>query len=151
MSARALVIAWKELLQLRRDRLTLAMVAALPIMQLLLFGYAINTDVRHIPIVVFDQDASAASRDLARSLAATGFYDLAGAVTDYGEIERALRSARARAALVIPTRYASDLRLGRPTKVQLIVDGSDPQTVASATDAAAGLVAARSEIGRAHV
>ncbi len=143
MSGRALVIAWKELIQLRRDRLTLAMVAALPVMQLLLFGYAINTDVRHIPLVVFDQDASASSRDLVRSLAATGFYDPVGAVTDYGEIEHALRSARARAALVIPTRYASDLRLGRPTKVQLIVDGSDPQTVASATDAASGLVAAR--------
>jgi ABC-2 type transport system permease protein len=143
MSGRALVIAWKELIQLRRDRLTLAMVAALPIMQLLLFGYAINTDVRHIPIVVFDQDGSADSRDLARSLVATGFYDLAGAVTDYDEIEHALRSSRARAALVIPSRFASDLRMGRPTKVQLIVDGSDPQTVASATDAASGLVAAR--------
>ncbi|HXJ23995.1 MAG TPA: ABC transporter permease [Polyangia bacterium] len=143
MSGRALVIAWKELIQLRRDRLTLAMVAALPVMQLLLFGYAINTDVRHIPLVVFDQDRSADSRDLARSLVATGFYDLAGAVTDYAEIEHALRSSRARAALVIPSRYASDLRLGRPTKVQLIVDGSDPQTVASATDAASGLVAAR--------
>ena len=143
MSGRALVIAWKELIQLRRDRLTLAMVAALPVMQLLLFGYAINTDVRHIPMVVFDEDASADSRDLVRSLVATGFYDLVGAAADYGDIEHALRSARARAALVIPTRYASDLRLGHPTRVQLIVDGSDPQTVASATDAASGLVAAR--------
>jgi ABC-2 type transport system permease protein len=143
VSGRALVIAWKELIQLRRDRLTLAMVAALPVMQILLFGYAINTDVRHIPLVTFDQDSSAESRDLVRSLAATGFYDLVGAVTNYTEIEQALRSARARAALVIPARYASDLRLGRPTKVQLIVDGSDPQTVASATDAASGLVAAR--------
>jgi ABC-2 type transport system permease protein len=143
MSGRALVIAWKELIQLRRDRLTLAMVAALPIMQLLLFGFAINTDVRHIPMVVLDEDRSADSRDLARSLAATGFYEFVGAVDNYAEIEQAIRSARAHTALVIPSRYASDLRLGRPTKVQLIVDGSDPQTVASATDAASGLVAAR--------
>jgi ABC-2 type transport system permease protein len=143
MSGRALVIAWKELIQLRRDRLTLAMVAALPVMQLLLFGYAINTDVRHIPMVVFDQDHSATSRDLARSMAATGFYDLVGDARNYDEIERALRGARAHAALVIPARFASDLRLGHPTTVQLIVDGSDPQTVASATDAASGLVAAR--------
>jgi ABC-2 type transport system permease protein len=142
--ARALVIARKELIQLRRDRLTLGMVAALPIMQLLLFGYAINTDVRHIPTVVFDQDASSESRDLVRSLEATAFYDVVGQVRGYDEIERALRGARARTALVIPTRFASDIRRGRPTRVQLIVDGSDPQTVASATDAAAGLVAARS-------
>jgi ABC-2 type transport system permease protein len=71
-SLRPFVIAWKELLQLRRDRLTLAMMVALPILQLLLFGYAINTDVRHIPTVVYDQDRSAASRDLAQSLVATG-------------------------------------------------------------------------------
>jgi ABC-2 type transport system permease protein len=142
--ARALVIARKELIQLRRDRLTLGMVAALPIMQLLLFGYAINTDVRHIPTVVFDADASSESRDLVRSLEATKFYDVVGQVRGYDEIERALRGARARTALVIPARFASDVRRGRPTRVQLIVDGSDPQTVASATDAAAGLVAARS-------
>jgi ABC-2 type transport system permease protein len=144
VSGRVLVIARKELIQLRRDRLTLAMVAALPVMQLLLFGYAINTDVRHIPTVVWDQDASAESRDLVRSLEATGFYEVVGHVEDYRAIEAALRASRARAALVVPARFASHVRRGRPARVQLIVDGSDPQTVASATDAASGLVAARS-------
>jgi ABC-2 type transport system permease protein len=144
MIARALVIAGKELVQLRRDRLTLGMVAALPIMQLLLFGYAINTDVRHIPTVVFDADASSESRDLVRSLEATRFFDIVGHVRDYADIEHALRAGRARAALAIPARFASDLRRGRTTRLQLIVDGSDPQTVASATNTATGLVAARS-------
>lgn len=148
MLERPLVIAWKELLQLRRDRMTLAMMAVLPILQLLLFGYAINTDVRHIPTVVYDQDHSAASRDLARSLEVTGFYDLRGEVRGYAEIEDALRSGRARAALVIPTRYASNVRAGRPSQVQLVVDGSDPQTVGSAINTASGLVAAKSaELG----
>jgi ABC-2 type transport system permease protein len=137
-------IAWKELIQLRRDRMTLGMVAGLPIMQLLLFGYAINTDVRHIPLVVFDQDGSADSRDLARTLEATRFYDVVGNVRGYDEIAKAMRAGHARAALVVPVRFASDVHRGRPTKVQLIVDGSDPQTVASALDAAAGAVAARS-------
>jgi ABC-2 type transport system permease protein len=140
---RPLVIAWKELVQLRRDRLTLAMAIVLPVMQIMLFGYAINTDVRHIPTVVFDQDQSAASRDLASTLVATRFYDLRGEVRSYDEIERALRSGRARVALVVPPRFASDLRRGRAARVQLVVDGSDPQTVASAIDAAAGVVAAR--------
>src|SRR5262245_52790081 len=144
MKLRPLVIAWKELLQLRRDRLTLGMTVMMPLMQLLLFGYAINTDVRHIPTVVFDQDVSAESRDLARSLEATGFYTLVGQVTGYPEIDRALRSGRARVGLVVPTRFASDLESGRPTKIGLIVDGSDPQTVASATNTAASLIAARS-------
>ncbi|HMR05805.1 MAG TPA: ABC transporter permease [Polyangiaceae bacterium] len=143
MNSRPWVIARKELLQLRRDRLTLAMMVALPVMQLLLFGYAINTDVRHIPTVVYDQDQTAASRDLVQGLSATGFYDVLGNVRNYQEIESALRGGRARVAVVIPTRYSSDLKLSRPTQVQLIVDGSDPQTVASATNTAASLVAAR--------
>jgi ABC-2 type transport system permease protein len=144
MFTRPLVIAWKELLQLRRDRMTLAMMAVLPIVQLLLFGYAINTDVRHIPTVIYDQDHSAASRELAQSLRVTGFYDLLGEVRSYAEIEDALRSGRARAALVIPVKYAANLRAGRASQLQLVVDGSDPQTVGSAVNTASGLVATRS-------
>lgn len=96
MSGRLLVIAWKELLQLRRDRLTLAMTVVLPILQLLLFGFAVNTDVRHIRMVVFDQDRSPGSRDLARALAATGSFDLVGDVAGYAGVERALRGGSAR-------------------------------------------------------
>ncbi len=137
-------IALKELLQLRRDRLTLAMMVALPVVQLMLFGYAIDTDVRHIPMVVFDQDRSAQSRDFAQGLRATGFYDLKGEVRGYDEIARALRSGAARVALVVPPGYASDLLRGRRAVLQLVVDGSDPQTVASAVNTAAGLAQARS-------
>ena len=137
-------VAVKEVLQLRRDRLTMAMMVALPVIQLTLFGYAIDTDVRHIPTVVYDQDGSARSRDFARTLQASGFYDLQGEVRGYGEIERALRSGAARVALVIPPRWSADLVRGRTAPLQLVVDGSDPQTVASATNTAAGLAQARS-------
>jgi len=136
-------IALKELLQLRRDRLTLAMMLALPVLQLMLFGYAIDTDVRHIPTVVYDQDRSAQSRDFAQRMRATGFYDLKGEVRGYDEIERAMRSGSARVALVVPEGYASDLARGRPASLQLVVDGSDPQTVSSATAAATGLAQGR--------
>jgi ABC-2 type transport system permease protein len=141
---RFLAVAWKELLQLRRDRMTLGMMVGLPVMQLLLFGYAINTDVRHIETVVYDQDQSAESRDLLRRMVATGFYDFAGAVRDYQEIALALRSGKAHVALVVPTRFGERLRAGRSVQVQLVVDGSDPQTVASATNTAATLAASRS-------
>jgi ABC-2 type transport system permease protein len=140
---RLLAIAWKELKQLRRDRLTVGMMLGLPIVQLLLFGYAINTDVRHMDTVVYDQDRSAESRAFARRLEATGFYDLRGEVRGYDEIERALRSGRAKAALVVPAGYARDVQRGTPAKLQLVVDGSDPQTVASATNTAASLAAVR--------
>jgi ABC-2 type transport system permease protein len=137
-------VARKELLQLRRDRMTLGMMVGIPVMQLLLFGYAINTDVRHMPTVIYDQDHSAESRDLVRRLEATGFYTIVGAARDYGDISRALRSAKARVALVVPPRFGERLRAGGSTQVQLVVDGSDPQTVASATNTAASLTAARS-------
>jgi ABC-2 type transport system permease protein len=142
---RALVIARKELQQLRRDRLTLAMMSLQPVIMLLLFGYAINTDVRHILTVVYDQDASAESRDLTARLEATGFFDIVGRVDGYEEVDRALRSGRARVAVVVPARYGSDLGRGTTAHVQLVVDGSDPQVVASAQDTAASLVAARAE------
>lgn len=137
-------ISLKEILQLRRDRLTLAMMVALPVMQLLLFGYAIDTDVRNMPTVVFDQDHSARSRDFAQSLQASGFYRLVGAVRSYPEIAHALRGGDATVALVIPPGYEHDLLRGRPAQFQLVVDGSDPQTVASAINTAVGLAQARS-------
>jgi ABC-2 type transport system permease protein len=144
MKLRQGFIAWKELLQLRRDRLTLAMMAVMPVVLLLLFGYAINTDVRHIPTLVDDHDRSAASRDLARRLEATGFFDLVGDVHGYEDIEQALRSGTARVAIVVPPRYSSDLASGVTAHVQLIVDGSDPQVVGSAQNTAASLVQIRS-------
>ncbi|MFO0694451.1 MAG: ABC transporter permease [Polyangiales bacterium] len=136
---RFLAIAWKELLQLRRDRMTLGMMIGLPVMQLLLFGYAINTDVRHMPLAVYDQDGSQESRDLVERMLATDFYDLAGRVRNYEEMQRALRSGRARVAIVLPVDFGERLRTGTGAKAQLVVDGSDPQTVGSATNTATAL------------
>jgi ABC-2 type transport system permease protein len=143
MIQRLFAIAQKELLQLRRDRLTMAMMVMFPVVQLLLFGYAINTDVRHIPSAVFDTDRTAQSRSLVNAMAATGFYDIVGEVRSYDEISRALRAGRVRVAFVIQQGYASDLVAGRTAHVQLVVDGSDPQTVASATNTAVSLASVR--------
>lgn len=138
---RIAVIARKELLQLRRDRLTIGMMIMLPLIQLLLFGYAIDTDVRHMRTVVYDADGSPRSRDLARRLEATGFYDVIGQVDGYHDIARAFRSGDARVALVVPAGFGRDLGRQHPTAVQLVVDGSDAQVVASATESAATVVA----------
>ncbi|MCY1060447.1 ABC transporter permease [Nannocystis sp. SCPEA4] len=141
---RLLAISLKELRQLRRDRLTLAMMISMPVSELLLLGYAINTDIRHIETVVLDRDRSAASRRLVVQMRSTGYYDVVGAVENYHDIARALRSGRATVGVVVPADFASDLERRRPTRVQLIVDGSDPQIVGTAIDTATGLAAARS-------
>jgi ABC-2 type transport system permease protein len=142
---RLLSIAWKELMQLRRDRLTMGMMLALPVVQLLLFGYAINNDVRHMPTVVWDQDRSAAGRAFAQRMVATGFYDVRGEVRGYQQIEQDFRAGRAKVALVVPPGYGGDVAARRPAQLQLVVDGSDPQTVASATNTAASLAAATAQ------
>ncbi|MGB5697416.1 MAG: ABC transporter permease [Polyangiales bacterium] len=141
---RMLSIAWKELIQVRRDRLTMGMMVGIPLLQLLLFGYAINTDVRHIATVVFDQDQSAESRGFVRRMEATRFYDVVGHVRSYEDIGVALRSRKAMVALVVPPRFGADVEAGRTAQLQLVVDGSDPQVVSSATNTAMSLAAARS-------
>jgi ABC-2 type transport system permease protein len=139
-----LSIAWKEIIQARRDRLTMGMMVGIPIVQLLLFGYAINTDVRNIATVVYDQDMSAQSRGFTRRMEATGFYDIVGHVDGYEQIGVALRSRQAMVALVVSPRFGADVEAGRTAHLQLVVDGSDPQVVASATDTAMSLAGARS-------
>ena len=99
-----LSIAWKEMIQARRDHLTMGMMVGIPVIQLLLFGYAINTDVRHMATVVYDQDHSAESRGFVRRMEATGFYDVVGHVDGYEQIGVALRSRQAMVALVVPPR-----------------------------------------------
>ncbi|TFH31692.1 MAG: ABC transporter permease [Myxococcales bacterium] len=141
-----LSIAWKEMIQARRDRLTMGMMVGIPIIQLLLFGYAIDTDVRHMPTVIYDQDHSAESRGFVRRMEATGFYDVVGHVDSYEQIGVALRSREAMVALVVPPRFGADVETGRVARLQLVVDGSDPQVVASATDTAMSLASARSSV-----
>jgi ABC-2 type transport system permease protein len=141
---RIAAIAKKELVQLRRDRLTMSMMVGIPIMQLLLFGYAINTDVRDIRTLVVDHDRTPGSRDLVRQLEATSFYRVVGAADSYEDVARALRSGEARVALVIEKGYGAHLASGKPARAQLVVDGSDPQIVANASQSAASLVAVQS-------
>jgi ABC-2 type transport system permease protein len=141
---RLLAIAWKEVVQLRRERLTAAMMLGIPAMQFLLFGFAINTDVRHLPLAVLDRDRTPASRELARSLELTSYFTVSGEVADDAGVERALRTGDASAALVVLPGFGSDLASGRGGRAQLVVDGTDPLTVTSATNAAVGLATERS-------
>jgi len=140
---RLVAVAWKELHQLRRDRLTMSWIIGIPLAQLLLFGYATNTDVRHVPTYVYDQDQSPASRDWARAMEVTGYFDLVGSVDSYATIEAGFRHGSARAAVVLPRGYGEALHSGHPASVQLVVDGSDPLTVAAVVRAGGSLAAAR--------
>jgi ABC-2 type transport system permease protein len=89
---------WKEFVQMRRDRLTLAMMVVIPAVQLILFGYAIRTEVRHLPTVVLDESRTPESRALVDVMRNTQNFDIIGAVASRRELEDRLRSGSARAA-----------------------------------------------------
>jgi ABC-2 type transport system permease protein len=127
---------WKEFIQMRRDRLTLALLTGLPAIQIVLFGYAIQTDVRHLKTVVLDESRTAESRALVAVMVNTGSFDLVGAVADRTAIRRAIESGAASAALVIPPDYARNIKRGRTAEAQIIVDAADPQSSESAISGA---------------
>ncbi len=127
---------WKEFIQIRRDRLTFAMVTLFPAVQLVLFGYAIQTDVRHLPMVVLDASRTSESRLLAQTLANTDVFRIVGEVPDRAALQEEIESGRARAALVIPPDYARRIADGATAEAQLIVDAADPQSSAAALSGA---------------
>jgi ABC-2 type transport system permease protein len=135
---------WKELVQLRRDRLTLAMMLGIPAIQLVLFGYAIQTEVRHLPTVVLDQSRTPESRRLVEVLQNTGNFDVIERVASRAELTDRIQRGRASAGLIIPPEYMRDLRRGRPARAQVVVDAADPLASSAALSGAAQAGAARS-------
>jgi len=121
----------KEFIHILRDRASLIMAIAMPIVMLLIFGYAINTNVEHLPTVVWDQAQTADSRDLITSIRNTQYMDPDNFVQGYQEIEGYLDSGKARAAMIIPPDFGKKIQGMKQANAQVLVDGSDP-TVARA-------------------
>jgi ABC-2 type transport system permease protein len=124
---RILAISSKEVLQLARDRLTFAMIVGIPIIQILLFGFAINLDVRHLRAGLVDEAGTQASRWLVEDLVATQVVDVVAQVTTVAELEAAMRANEIVVGIYIPSDF--ERRLADPSRAaaQLLVDGTDPQ------------------------
>src|SRR5262245_1677935 len=101
---RAILI--KELHHITRDSRSLGMALAVPVMMLVLFGFALSLDVDRIPTLIYDQDGTSASRELVRQFQGSRYFDIAGIATDYAEIERAIDRNQVLIALVIPRDYS---------------------------------------------
>ena len=147
-------VAVKEFRQVVRDPLTLAMLLGLPTMMLLLYGYAVNFDVRHIRLAIQDRDKTAASRDLGAAFVNSGYFDLVADLPAGADLERLTERRRAQAVLVIPETFGRDVAAGRTGRVQLVIDGADANTAttvlgyASAITAEAGSEVTRSQLLR---
>jgi ABC transporter DrrB family efflux protein len=131
-----LAITLKEFVHIRRQRTTLFFMLVVPVLQTLIFGYAIDTQIEHIPTVVYDLDGRRQARELAESFANTRKFLIVERVNDEESFRRALTSGRAKAGLKIPPNYAERLLRGEQVHVQLLIDGSDSQVATTALNSA---------------
>ena len=125
-ASRIMAIVKKEVRQLRRDRLTFGMVVGLPVIQMLLFGYAINTDVRNLSTAIVDQAQTHLSRQFVVELAQTQVVDIVAAAQTVTELEGLLRAGRISIGVVLPADFDRRVALRFRSAVQLLVDGTDP-------------------------
>ena len=126
----------KEFLQMSRDRMTLAMLIILPIIQLLIFGYGINTDVKHLPTVVFDQSLSQESREMITAFSSTSYYDINFTAKNFQEVTEKIDSGAAKVGIIFPPDFEEDVKHGRSAPIQILVDASDNMSANSAISTA---------------
>jgi ABC-2 type transport system permease protein len=137
-----LILAWKELLELRQNLRLIPLIVVAPLLQLFLLGYAATMDVRDVRLVVADADRTAASRELIARFSASGYFDVRDVVTTVDQIEPWIEQGRARMALSIPSGYGAAVRRGQPVVVQIVADGTDANSTTVAMGYATTLVAA---------
>ncbi len=138
MGSRLLGMIAKEFIHLRRDPLAVTLALFVPVAMLFIFGWAINTDVKHIPTAVFDQSGSVEARTLIESFENSQYFTIRYWVTSQAELTRLVDAGRAKVGVVIPPDYAK--RLSRQAaEIQVIVDASDPMVATSAISSASSL------------
>ncbi len=143
MLSRLSGIIAKELIQLRRDPLAVTLALFVPVAMLFIFGWAINTDVKHVPTAVWDQSGSVEARTLLEEFQNTQYFNVRYWARSQRELTRMIDEGRAKVGVVIPPDYARRLSRSR-VEIQVIVDASDPMVATSAMNAAASLGATRS-------
>jgi ABC-2 type transport system permease protein len=132
----------KEFLQIRRDRRMIPVIFVAPVVQILVFGFAMNTDVRDVPTVLVDQDRSAASRELVARFVQSGYFELVASEPRADAGDRWLARGAAQLVLVIGPGFGADLAAGRHAALQLVADGSDAASANVAIGYASSLVQA---------
>lgn len=133
-------VLYKEFIQMRRDHITFAMMIGLPIVQLMLFGFAINADPRHLPTLVEMADNGPLSRAVVAGMQNSSYFDFRGAIAGTHEGEEALRRGDANFVVVIPQNFERDVIRGRVPEILVAADASDPSATGGAVAALSGIV-----------
>jgi ABC-2 type transport system permease protein len=137
---RTRAVARKEFLHILRDTRSLAMALALPLLMILLFGYALTLDVDRIPIIIYDSDQTPESRELISRFQGSRYFHILESTKDYRTIEQKINADECMLGIVIPLDYARDLLSGHSPQIQLLFDGSDSNTASIALGYATGIV-----------
>jgi ABC-2 type transport system permease protein len=137
-------ISLKEIIELLRDRRSFVIILFVPLLQLFIFGYALSTDVKNVPLVIWDSSKSSQSRELIQAFDETEFFAIQGYADDYDQIQRAIDGGVARVALIIPSDYATKLLRGEQVEVQVFIDGSETTTALQALSSSALIAQAKS-------
>src|SRR2546421_4920013 len=145
---RIFTIGRKELLHILRDPMTLFFTLFIPVLDLLMLGYAIETNVRHIPTVILDQANTQESRALLRRFETSQDFDIVGQVQSDEELGRALVAGRARVGIKVPEDYSRRLEAGETSQVLVLVDGTEAAVAAEALNVSNAL-ALRESLERA--
>ena len=140
-AGRVLAVMIKEFKQLTRDRLTYAMMLGLPVVQLLLFGYAINTEPRHLPTAVLVQEDSVFARSIVGALAHSAYFDLAAQARSPAELDEMIRQGRVQFAVTIPADFTHRVARGDAAQVLVEADATDPSATGGAVAALSALPA----------
>lgn len=132
-------VLYKEIIHVARDRITLVLALALPVVQMLIFGYAINLKVEHVGTAVLDEDRGAVAVRVLDALRASNEFDLAYRARSAGDLTRLIVAGKVRVAVHIPPNFTADVRAGRPARIQFFIDGSD-SNIAQQAFASAGAI-----------
>src|SRR6266508_1437673 len=130
----------KEFIQLKRDRVSFAMIIMVPLMQLLLFGYAINSNPRHLPTAVLLQEQSDLSRSILRALENSLYFRITHQVDNEAEFDRLLASGTVLFAIEIPRNFERSVRRGDHPAILVAADATDPVAAGSAIGALNGII-----------
>ena len=135
----------KEVIQIWRDPLSLLVIFAMPIVQLIIYGYGVNLDIKHIPLCVYDRDATQTSQDLLKHFQATDYFSIVHIGENYRDVVQQIDQGACTVAVVVPPQFSEDLHTHGQAPVQALLDASDSNTASIGMGYALSIVQAYSQ------
>jgi ABC-2 type transport system permease protein len=142
---RVLAMMRKEVIQIYRDPLSLLVIFAMPVVQLVIYGYGVNLDIKHIPLCVYDQDGTQFSQDLLKRFQATDYFSIVHVAQNYPDVVQQIDHGGCTVAVVVPPQFSQDLHSDGQVPVQALLDASDSNTASIGMGYAQGIIQAYSQ------